>query len=561
MQVHVHALPVLSTTNEKLAHVRRSANFHPTVWGEHFLAYASETKENITHEEQEHGLLKEEVRKMLIQTPDKSSQKLDLIDTIQRLGISYHFEREIEASLRCIYSSFHEFSDKDGNDLHVVALRFRLLRQQGHCVSCDIFNKFKDTKGTFKKSLINNVRGMLSLYEAANMGVQGESILDEALTFTTLHLEFHSCNLSKYSLAARVNEALKMPIRRTLTRLGAKKFISFYGNDELHDDVLLNFAKLDFNLLQKKHQKELGSLTEWWKSLDFQKKFPFARDRLVECYFWILAVYFEPHYALARSILTKVIILITIIDDIYDVYGTLDELILFTDAIERWHISALDELPPYMRDCYQILLDVYSEMEEHLAIEGKSDRVNYAKAEMKKLVGAYLQEAKWYHSGHIPGVEEYMKVALVTSVYMKIATTTLVLMGESVTPEALHWVANEPLIVRAASVIGRLTDDIVGHEFEQERGNVASAVECYMNEYGDSKQEAYDELKKQITNAWKDMNKECLDPISVPMPVLERVLNLARVINLLYKDGDGYTNSTTKAKEFITLVLVDPVIE
>ena len=74
----------------------------------------------------------------------------------------------------------------------------------------------------------------------------------------------------------------------------------------------------------------------WWKDLDFAKKLPFARDRMVECYFWILGVYFEPQYLLARRMLTKVIALTSIIDDIYDVYGTLEELVLFTDAIERF---------------------------------------------------------------------------------------------------------------------------------------------------------------------------------------------------------------------------------
>lgn len=73
----------------------------------------------------------------------------------------------------------------------------------------------------------------------------------------------------------------------------------------------------------------------WWKGLNCAEKFPFARDRLVECYFWILGVFFEPQYLMARRFLTKIIALASIADDIYDVYGTPEELAILTDAIER----------------------------------------------------------------------------------------------------------------------------------------------------------------------------------------------------------------------------------
>ena len=69
--------------------------------------------------------------------------------------------------------------------------------------------------------------------------------------------------------------------------------------------------------------------------MDFSRKLPFARDRVIECYFWSLGVYFEPQYCFARRILTKVIAMTSIIDDIYDVHGTLEELELFTEASER----------------------------------------------------------------------------------------------------------------------------------------------------------------------------------------------------------------------------------
>lgn len=55
----------------------------------------------------------------------------------------------------------------------------------------------------------------------------------------------------------------------------------------------------------------------------------------MENFLWTVGVAFEPHFEYCRRMSTKVNALITVIDDIYDVYGTLDELERFTDAVER----------------------------------------------------------------------------------------------------------------------------------------------------------------------------------------------------------------------------------
>ncbi|XP_060214719.1 sesquiterpene synthase 9-like [Lycium barbarum] len=512
-----------------------------------------------TQEKHELEELKEKVRKMLVETPENSTQKLVLIDTIQRLGVAYHFDNEIETSMQNIFDASQLQSENQDN-LYVVALRFRLLRQHGHGISSDVFKQFTDQDGKFKEILTNDVQGLLSLYEAAHLRVRGEEILEDALTFTTVHLEFMVPNLSNKSLKVQVTEALKQPIRKTLPRLGAKKYIFIYENiTDAHTDLLLKFAKLDFNALQKLHQAELSELTRWWKDLDFANKLPYARDRLVECYFWIIGVYFEPKYNRARKMLTKVIKMTSIIDDTYDAYATFDELVPFTDAIQRWDISALDSLAPYMRPAYQALLDIYNEYEEVLAKECKSDRVNYAKNEMKKLVRAFFKEAQWLGAQYTPTCEENMKNALVSCAYMMLSTTSLVGMEEFISRETFEWVINEPLIIRASAAISRLMDDIVGHEEEQQRGHVASIIETYMKESGASKQEAYIKFRKEVTNAWKYINREFLRPTAVPMFVLERALNLARVIDTLYQKKDEYTNSKGKLKDMINLLFVESI--
>ena len=81
------------------------------------------------------------MKRELIANISKPSQTLDFIDAIQRLGISYHFEVEIDEILREMYNSHCDFNNGDvddahHNDLYAISLKFRLLRQQGYKISC-----------------------------------------------------------------------------------------------------------------------------------------------------------------------------------------------------------------------------------------------------------------------------------------------------------------------------------------------------------------------------------------------------------------------------------------
>ena len=73
----------------------------------------------------------------------------------------------------------------------------------------------------------------------------------------------------------------------------------------------------------------------WWRNLGLTENLSFARDRLAESFMCSVGLAFEPEYTCLRKWLTKVVILILIIDDVYDVYGTLEELKHFTNAVNR----------------------------------------------------------------------------------------------------------------------------------------------------------------------------------------------------------------------------------
>ncbi|KAK4760028.1 hypothetical protein SAY87_023159 [Trapa incisa] len=114
--------------------------------------------------------------------------------------------------------------------------------------------------------------------------------------------------------------------------------------------------------------------------------------------------------------------------------------------------------------------------------------------------------------------------------------------------------------VRASALISRLTNDIVTHKFEQKRGHVVSAVECFMKEHRVTEQAALEELWKKVDNAWKDLNNECFKPRLMTDPALTRILNITRSLSLFYKDNkDCYTHSNLKLKQKVTALLVDPI--
>ena len=85
--------------------------------------------------QEQYEALKQEIRMMITATADKIADKLHLIDAVQRLGVAYHFEKEIEDELEKILDHLDNDSIGD-DDFYTLSLSFRLLRQQGVKISC-----------------------------------------------------------------------------------------------------------------------------------------------------------------------------------------------------------------------------------------------------------------------------------------------------------------------------------------------------------------------------------------------------------------------------------------
>ncbi|XP_074558766.1 alpha-humulene synthase-like isoform X1 [Curcuma longa] len=538
----------LVASNEDI--VRKISKYHPSIWGDYFIHHTTSlaiTKVSIRAEE-----LKEQIKNLFRETSD-ILQIMNLIDAIQLLGLDYHFEKEIDAALSLI--SKH---DAKNYELYETSLRFRLLRQHGFYVPADVFNKFKDEEGNFKSTLNEDVKGLLSLYNAAYLRIHGEYILDEAILFTKNRLASLLDEL-KQPLVILVSLFLETPLCQRNKRLLARKYIPIYQEEERPNDAILEFAKLDFNLLQSLHQEELKKISIWWNDLALAKSLNFARDRIVEGYYWILNVHFEPQYSRARLICSKVLALMSLMDDIYDNYSTLQESQLLTEAIQRWEPQAIDEVPEYLKDFYLKLLRTFKEFENELESD-EQYRISFLQDEIKALSRSYFIDAKWGIEKYVPTLEEHLSNSLVTSVHPVLVCAFYVGMDQVASKEVFEWVASFPKILEASSMIGRIMNDITSHKREQQKEQAASTVECYMKEFATDEKEAYKNLMEMVEDAWKDHNKECLNPTQVPRLIIEIIVNFSRVAEEVYKYTDGYTDSKTTMKDNIYMLLVESIL-
>ncbi|CAL9234426.1 unnamed protein product [Arabidopsis halleri] len=557
----------MSPTNDNSTN-RPFTPYPPTLWGDHFLS-ASVNQMEMDDLGREIEALKLRVNAMLLPSNGADLKQIILmIHKLISLGVSYHFEDEIVKFLNDAFKNTKDMNmiiDCNEDDLYTVSVMFRVFRLYGHNMSSDIFNRFKGDDGKFKKCLIKDVRGMLSFYEASHFGTTTEVILDEAMSFTQKHLELflvgvkatHHPHISKL-----IHNALYLPQNYNLEILVIREYIRFYEKETDHDERVLKLANLNFKFMQLHYIQDLKTLTAWWRDLDLVSKIPnYFRDRVAESYFWTTGICYQPQYSAARIILAKTIIILDVMDTTFDVYGSLAEVESLAQSIERWEYDAVDVLPDYLKIVFKTTLDMFKEFEEEVRSEGRSYSVHYACEEFKRVIKAYLQEAKWASSGHVPSYEEYMEVAMSSVAGGLMLGSTFIALGEIAREDTYAWLtstAKGPKLSQAVFAKCRLRDDISTFKDEMNRGDIANGINCYTKQYGVTEEEASLEFEKMINHKCKLINEEFLKTANfLPLQILRPILNFGRLADVTYKYGDGFTYAGEKTKDYITSLYID----
>uniref|UniRef100_A0A0D3AU44 Terpene synthase N-terminal domain-containing protein n=1 Tax=Brassica oleracea var. oleracea TaxID=109376 RepID=A0A0D3AU44_BRAOL len=223
--------------------------FPPSKWGDHFLT-VTVTDSDLDALAKEIELLKPKVRDMLIlyseDDGETTKRKILIIHFLVTLGLAYHFENEIEHIVKVAFEKIANLI-ADENDLYTISIMFRVFRTYGHNMS-----------------------------SALHFRTTTDYILDEALSFTWSHLEPIATGqlASPGHISRLIQKALHIPQHMNIEALVAREYISFYEQEDNHDDTLLKLAKLNFKFLQLHYFQELKTITLWWRGLDHTSKLP-----------------------------------------------------------------------------------------------------------------------------------------------------------------------------------------------------------------------------------------------------------------------------------------------
>ncbi|GLJ05752.1 hypothetical protein SUGI_0024540 [Cryptomeria japonica] len=553
---------------------RRTGNHHPNLWDDDIIKTIREQQYEDSHYKESAERLIAEIKDMFNEMPTAKSgkscaenafERLVLVDKVQRLAIDRHFKNEISQALDYVYRYWSDCP----RDLNTAALGLRILRLNRYPVSSDVLRHFKGNDGQFlcpsTQSEEEKIGSILNLYRASLIAFPGENIMDEAKAFATTYLNQALQRTDISSILSReIKYNMEYGWHTNLPRIEARNYMDIYGENTSWTEFsgnkeILNLAKLDFNIMQSVHRQELQSILQWWKDSDLDKV-DFARHRHVEYFALACAYCIDAKYSAYRRDFAKLCALATIVDDIYDTYGTIEEIKLFNEAVKKWDSSLPNSLPKNIKIAYKAFYMAINESAQATKKTQGRDMLPYSREVWEHYLKALTKEAEWLANGYIPSLEEYLENGAPSSGYrVTMLQPTLTL--DSLLPDKILLEMDYPSRFNELLCLSlRLKGDTRTFKAEANRGELVSGISCYIKDHpGSSEEDALDYLKDLFQRRLKELDWEYLKPNNVPAISKDHAYNIARSYQLLYKERDGFTNSNKDIKDLVSQILLEPM--
>ncbi|CAD6252106.1 unnamed protein product [Miscanthus lutarioriparius] len=275
----------------------------------------------------------------------------------------------------------------------------------------------------------------------------------------------------------------------------------------------------------------------WWMNLGLAQEIPVARDQVLKWYTWSMTILEGPSFSRYRVEITKIISIAYVVDDIFDLVGTMEELSLFTEAIKMWDLEAADSLPCFMRSCYKALYTITNEMADMAEKEHGLNPVDHLRKAWAVLFDGFMVEAKWLATDQVPSADEYLRNGVITSGVPLAFVHILFLLGHhhAVSGNAAELTDSIPPAITSASKILRLWDDMGSAKDEAQEGLDGSYRELYLMEHpAATAGDVEEHMHRLIAKGWQELNRECFSRRTFSSCFAQACLNAARMVSVMY---------------------------
>ncbi|CAK8530503.1 unnamed protein product [Lathyrus sativus] len=408
---------------------------------------------------------------------------LCIANQLHRFGLGQYFVGEIERLLLRVYRNYNKASSAS-NDLQFQkdTIAFELLRTYGFNVSplrfCWFLN-YEEIKAEIERDCEHFSSAMLHVFRASNLTFCGEYELEEARTFSRKILEKvvltgkgrllqqieHELSFSWFARLDHLEQ--RVWIEETEANVLWKGKTSYNRVSCIYNDEFLQLATLNFEFKQLIYKNELNELKRWVEKCRLSNM-GFGREKSTYCYFAVAASLTSlPHDSYVRMLIAKTAIIITVTDDFFDTVGSLDELEILTEAVQRWDSRSLSS---HSKVIFDALDDLVSEASrKYLQQEGTCDDISGSLKDLwYEVFLSWLIEAKWSRNGHKPSIDCYLKTGMISVGAHLMVLSSSYFMKPT---KKLRLTPYEPL-TKLLMIISRLLNDVESYQREREEGKL-----------------------------------------------------------------------------------------
>nr|QMW48846.1 terpene synthase 5 [Cananga odorata] len=500
---------------------------------------------------------------------DEDLIKLCIVERLERLGLDEHFHPEIKAVLEGVYRKQKEQVGEPINGqswmLHAYksSLAYRLLTMHGYRISPSIFSSSfqgwgnnawnaDQSRDFFLSTMLNVYRASDFIFAEKDEAREVKSLAHKLLT------EGIRISKAKFStpsnLVAEVEHELSVPWLARLDHLEHRECIERGKTYDLwpgkasnlripclNSDSLLELARNNYNHRQLTYRRELEELKRWVKDHGLCS-LGFGREKTSYIYFAVATTMYPTYMSGVRMTAAKNGLLLTIIDDFFDCCAALDELKIFTDAIERWDAACIDGRGRVLFDALDAAIKETAMQVFH--VQGR-DVTHHLRDIWREVVKSWLKEAEWASNGYRPSVAEYLKNASISCAPQTSVLSSMYLVGPILNEELIQH-ADYNKLTDLLMLSCRLLNDVQTHEKEGKEGTPNLVLLLMEGNTKVSMEKASAYIKKILDKAKHELVELVLmdDKNCVPKPCRRLHLNVTTIFQMFYNSANVFDSPT-----------------